>query len=72
MARQMSKAADYLPNRAARHADPHQPIQLAAYSVQQQRYRLALVREQIGRLQLAGETRAASLLREWYIEGGEA
>lgn len=48
-----------------------QPVQLASYTEQQQRYRLALVREQVGRLQLAGETRAAQLLREWYLEDSE-
>jgi hypothetical protein len=67
----VSKPADYLPNRAARHTNSHQPLQLASYGEQQQRYRLALVREQIGRLELEGEPRAAKLLRGWYLEGDE-
>ena len=68
----MSKPADYLPNRAARHTDLQQPVQLASYTDQQRRYRLALVREQIGRLELEQETRAAELLREWYLENDAA
>lgn len=53
----------------SQHTDPHQPVQLASHTDQQTRYRLALVREQVGRLELAGETRAAQMLGEWYLEG---
>jgi hypothetical protein len=66
----VSKPADYLPSRAARHADPQQLLQTAQMTVQQSRYRTALVRDQIGRLELEGETRAAQLLRKWYLDEG--
>jgi hypothetical protein len=49
-------------------ANPKQPLQTAQMTAQQSRYRTALVRDQIGRLELAGETNAAELLREWYLE----
>ncbi len=49
-------------------ADPQQPLQTAQMTVQQARYRTALVRDQIGRLELEGEARAADLLREWYLD----